>query len=174
MTNIAYISLGSNIENRYTHLSEAIDRIEANERISVLKQSSIYETAPVGIVDQSPFLNIVLKITTSLTADDLLTFLQLVETTGGRTREVRWGPRTIDLDILLFNKENINLEHLVVPHPRMLERSFVLIPFLEIEPSYTFSNGKSIDEYITELTDKEGVQKWKRSSGVDASEHSES
>nr|WP_090893189.1 2-amino-4-hydroxy-6-hydroxymethyldihydropteridine diphosphokinase [Evansella caseinilytica] len=163
----AFLSLGSNIEDRLAHLKEALELLEKDQEILLEKISSVYETAPVGYINQHPFLNVVVKITTSLKPFALLEHLQEIERAGGREREIRWGPRTIDLDILLYNNENINLEHLQIPHPRMFERGFVLIPFYEIEPGYQFSDGKSIVQYIEELTNKEGVQKWKSSFGED-------
>ena len=100
--------------------------------INVKTVSSIYETAPVGYVDQPSFLNIVVYIETSYSALEILKICQSIENELGRVREIRWGPRIIDLDILLFNNENIEVENLIVPHPRMFERAFVLVPLLEI------------------------------------------
>ncbi|MDQ0257889.1 2-amino-4-hydroxy-6-hydroxymethyldihydropteridine diphosphokinase [Evansella vedderi] len=171
--NEVYISLGSNMEDREGNLYTALEQLKRESQIQVMKVSSIYETAPVGYTDQSSFLNLVIKLETTFSPLELLDKLQEIEQFGGRKRVIRWGPRTIDLDILLFNHENINLEQLHVPHPRMFERGFVLIPFREIAPNYTFNDGTTIEQYIDQLTDKEGVQKWKSSSGEDASGHSE-
>ena len=172
MKNIAYLSLGSNIDEREENLKQSLEKLDCEESVSIIKTSSIYETAPVGYTDQSSFLNMVVKLETNLTPQELLEKTQFIELTGGRKRAIRWGPRTIDLDILLFNEENIILEHLIIPHPRMFERGFVLIPLQEIAPGLKY-NGKLIEQYIAELTDKEGVHKWKSSSGVDVSGLSE-
>ncbi|ADU28370.1 2-amino-4-hydroxy-6-hydroxymethyldihydropteridine diphosphokinase [Evansella cellulosilytica] len=171
---VAYLSLGSNIESRYDYLTFALKKLRENPNITIVKQSSIYETEPIGVINQAAFLNMAVKISTSYSPSSLLIALQKIEQQGNRTRDRRWGPRTIDLDILLFNKENINLEHLQIPHPRMYERAFVLVPLFEIEPSIVFNNGKTIASYIDQLTDKEGVRQWKISSGAGESEHSES
>lgn len=170
----AFLSLGSNMENRKEHLMNAIRTLEQDEHIKLVQSSSIYETDPVGVTDQAPFLNMVVELETSYNAKELLDKIQEIEQLGGRERVTRWGPRTIDLDILLFNRENINLEDLIVPHPRMRERGFVLIPLQEIAPQLTFNDGVSIETYIHQLTDKEGVRKWESPSGEGASGHSES
>jgi 2-amino-4-hydroxy-6-hydroxymethyldihydropteridine diphosphokinase len=176
MTNqiVGYLALGSNQGERESHLENAIIKLEEETDISIIKTSSIYETAPVGVTDQPVFLNMVVKFETSLDPIKLLNITQKVEKIGGREGKGTWGPRTIDLDILLLNDENIQLETLQVPHPRMLNRGFVLIPLKEVEPHLRLNAGRSIDEYINQLTDKEGVRKWKSSFGGDGFVRSES
>lgn len=132
MKQIAFIALGTNQGDCEQFLKTAIKMLDGNPHISLLDYSSIYETEPVGFTEQPKFLNMVIKIETSLTAFDLLEVTQKIEKDLGRKREIHWGPRTIDLDILLYNNENIMSEHLIVPHPRMFERAFVVIPLLEI------------------------------------------
>lgn len=132
--NIAYISIGSNIGDRLNHLTEAVRALHLHEGTTVAAVSSIYETEPVGFTDQADFLNMVVCVETSLEAQGLLGFCQKIEQELGRIRDIRWGPRTVDLDILLYNNDNIETENLIVPHPRMRERAFVLIPLLEIAP----------------------------------------
>ncbi|MBU9710488.1 2-amino-4-hydroxy-6-hydroxymethyldihydropteridine diphosphokinase [Evansella tamaricis] len=171
--NTVYLSLGSNIGDRHQHLMDAIEQIKLLPGCTVEKLSSVYETDPVGFADQTPFLNMVIKIETSLQPEELLNSTQKIEEYGGRTKTIRWGPRTIDLDILLYNNENIKLKHLEVPHPRMFKRGFVLIPLKEIEPNLIFSDGKPIERYIEELSEKEGVRKWRISYGEEGSELSE-
>ncbi|PYZ95404.1 2-amino-4-hydroxy-6-hydroxymethyldihydropteridine diphosphokinase [Alteribacter lacisalsi] len=165
----AWIGIGSNIGDRLSHISSAVDELKKNPEITFEKISSIYETDPVGYTDQNPFLNAVFRIDTSLSPLGLLDVLQKTEHGLGREREIRWGPRTIDLDILMYNDENIELERLIVPHPRMQERSFVLIPLKEIEPDLRLPGGTHIDTCLHDLSDKEGVRKWKKSSGADES-----
>lgn len=131
----AFISIGSNIGDRLKHLKEAVRALHSHEGISVLSVSSIYETEPVGYSDQADFLNLATGIETELSAHELLAVCQEIERELGRVRDVRWGPRTVDLDILLYNNDLIETEDLVVPHPRMHERAFVLIPLLEIAPA---------------------------------------
>lgn len=133
--NRAYIGLGSNLGDREQYLLHALERIEKNPKITITKVSSIYETFPVGITEQPLFLNMVIEIETSYTPIDLLNVLQKIEAEHGRRREIKWGPRTLDLDILLYNQENMKSERLIIPHPRMQERGFVLIPLHEINPT---------------------------------------
>jgi 2-amino-4-hydroxy-6-hydroxymethyldihydropteridine diphosphokinase len=161
MQHISYLALGSNQGERQDHLESALLNLAEESTISILASSSIYETAPVGMVDQPSFLNMVVKLQTSLTPIELLKATQRIEQTGGREQKGTWGPRTIDLDILLFNNENIDLESLQIPHPRMFERGFVLIPLRELEPDLRLNDSRSIDNYISQLTDKEGVRIWK-------------
>lgn len=156
MKNQAYISLGTNIGDREDFLQKAIHEIEQHVDIKVEQISSIYETDPVGYLDQDAFLNLVIKISTNLTPLELLEVTQNIEQNLGRKRELRWGPRTIDLDILLYNQENIEVEHLRIPHPRMFERSFVLIPLKEINPSLKVEN---------KLLEDKGVRLWKQKNG---------
>src|SRR5690606_22524062 len=99
----AYISLGSNIGDRFQHLKDAIQALHSNQGVSVQAVSSIYETAPVGYTDQADFLNVVVVIATQLSAQQLLEVCQRIEQQLGRVRDIRWGPRTVDLDILLYD-----------------------------------------------------------------------
>ncbi len=156
MNNQSYISLGTNIGDREGFLKKAIQEIGQHEEIIVEQVSSIYETDPVGYLDQDPFLNLVIKISTNLMPLQLLEVTQKIEHNLGRKRGLRWGPRTIDLDILLYNQENIEVEHLRIPHPRMFERSFVLIPLKEINPSFKVEN---------KLLEDKGVRLWKQKNG---------
>lgn len=165
---LAYIALGSNIEPREIYLQKAVEFLDEHESIQVKRQSSIYETEPVGYVDQEKFLNKVMEIETSLDAAELLAYCQSTEINLGRKRELKWGPRTIDLDILLYNQENINSEQLIVPHPRMQERAFVLIPLQEIHPAINIPLlNKSVSTILDEVSpqEKEGVMKWMPSNG---------
>jgi len=132
--NIAYIGLGSNLGDREQYLVKALERLEKNPKITITKMSSIYETFPIGITEQPLFLNMVIEIETIYSPIELLDLLQKIEAESGRKRDVKWGPRTLDLDILLYNQENMKSERLIVPHPRMQERGFVLIPLYEINP----------------------------------------
>ncbi|ACK63628.1 2-amino-4-hydroxy-6-hydroxymethyldihydropteridine diphosphokinase [Bacillus thuringiensis] len=165
MNNIAYIALGSNIGERYTYLTEAIQFLNKNPYIQVDDISSVYETEPVGYTDQSCFLNLVIKISTNLSPQELLKVTQKVENDLGRKREIRWGPRTIDLDILLYNQENIEAENLIVPHPRMFERAFVIVPLLEINQDIKQNISRS---QVEEMKRREGVTVWKQKNGEDA------
>lgn len=168
MKNDVYLALGSNIGDRESYLIKAIKRVNKNEYIQVENISSIYETDPVGFTDQAQFLNMVVKIKTDLSAIELLVELQKIEKELDRKREVKWGPRTLDLDILLFNHENIEAEELIVPHPRMQERAFVLIPLYELDKTVSIPTiEQPIKTIIDQLHDKEGVRIWKQKNGVD-------
>jgi 2-amino-4-hydroxy-6-hydroxymethyldihydropteridine diphosphokinase len=152
--------------DRLDYLNSAISSLNNHEQMEVVNVSSIYETDPVGFTEQSPFLNMVASIRTSLLPEDLLAECLKIELMLGRKREIRWGPRTMDLDILLYNQENIETEDLIIPHPRMKERAFVLIPLMEIASD--LSNHVFGDINIKELQEKEGVRLWKRKNGEDA------
>ncbi|WP_433746173.1 2-amino-4-hydroxy-6-hydroxymethyldihydropteridine diphosphokinase [Falsibacillus pallidus] len=166
MTNQAYLSLGSNIGAREAYLQKAIHSLHVHPEIRVEKISSIYETDPVGYTDQGNFLNMAIQVETSLTAEQLLSACLETELELGRKRDIKWGPRTIDLDILLYNNENIETEKLIIPHPRMAERAFVLIPLLEINPE-PLRNGAPFTQVLNEIPDKEGVRLWKQTNGED-------
>ncbi|TRZ36408.1 2-amino-4-hydroxy-6-hydroxymethyldihydropteridine diphosphokinase [Niallia circulans] len=162
MSNTAFLSLGSNIGERLENLREAVLMLEQNNSIEVVSVSSIYETDPVGYEEQEMFLNIAVQVRTLLSPFDLLGACQDIEQKLGRKRIIRWGPRTIDLDILLFNHENIESEKLIIPHPRMEERAFVLIPLIEIAPFVKVPNKSThLKESLELLHDKEGVRVWR-------------
>ncbi|ERG65646.1 MAG: 2-amino-4-hydroxy-6-hydroxymethyldihydropteridine diphosphokinase [Exiguobacterium chiriqhucha] len=129
-----YVALGSNIGERANYLAEAIQAMAVNG-LQVTKESSVYETAPVGYTDQPSFYNMVVEVEPSLSAEAALLQLQQIERDLGRERLFKNGPRTIDLDILVYNSEDIQSKQLTVPHPRMHERAFVLAPFAEIAPA---------------------------------------
>jgi 2-amino-4-hydroxy-6-hydroxymethyldihydropteridine diphosphokinase len=166
--NTAFIGLGSNMGDRYQYLMQANRLLGDLEKVSVVNVSSIYETDPVGYEDQNLFLNMVTEVKTDLTAEELLDACMTIEQMLDRKREIRWGPRTIDLDILLFNQENIETEKLIVPHPQMKSRAFVTIPLLEIKPDITFPvTGKPLVLCLDQLPDTEGVRIWKQKNGED-------
>lgn len=170
--NLAYISLGSNMGNRLEFLQEAVGLLNETKQIEVLKLSSVYETAPVGYVDQAAFLNIVVELKTLLTPHELLSKCNDIEDLLGRKRVVRWGPRTVDLDILLYNEENMKTEDLIIPHPRMAERGFVLVPLIEINPDVIDPRTKQAFSNLVH-DQKEGVHLWRKFDGVDAFVHFE-
>ncbi|MEK3888963.1 2-amino-4-hydroxy-6-hydroxymethyldihydropteridine diphosphokinase [Bacillus sp. FSL K6-3431] len=171
MIHTAYLSLGSNIGDREECLKLAVQSLRKNPNVNIEALSSIYETEPVGFIDQANFFNMAIKITTSLSAVGLLQLCLKVEEDLGRIREFRWGPRIIDLDILLYNKEDIETEALQIPHPRMTERAFVLIPLLEIDKNLKLPTSLiPLVEVLDEISDKEGVRLWKRIDGEGVSE----
>ena len=131
---LAYLGIGSNLGNRKKNINLAIEKINQIKSTKVTKISSIIETDPVSNIPQGKFLNAAIEINTSLLPNELLNNLQSIENELGRIRCVKNAPRTIDLDILVFNDQNINEENLVIPHPRMRQRDFVLVPLREIAP----------------------------------------
>lgn len=134
--NIAYLGLGSNVGDREEYLEQAIFLLEKNPKVEVLKRSSSLETeAEGGKGDQPMFINGALEIRTKLSPQELLNLTQEIETTLGREREIEWGPRTIDIDILLYNDDILSDDNLQIPHPLMHERLFVLKPLAEIVPN---------------------------------------
>ncbi|WP_238595660.1 2-amino-4-hydroxy-6-hydroxymethyldihydropteridine diphosphokinase [Loigolactobacillus backii] len=132
MMHDVYLSLGANLGDRKQALRKAIMALKKDSEISVRRLSSLYQTAPVGGVKQDDFYNCVLYLRTSLTPSALLVKLQQIEAAGKRQRKVHWGPRTIDLDILLYDNLKIKTQSLTIPHSQMHRRAFVLIPLLEI------------------------------------------
>ncbi len=129
-----YLSLGSNMGDRALYLVRAIGLLAADERLQLCRVSPVYETAPVGYTEQGPFLNLVLSLDTELVPEELLAIVQQVETSLGRVRTFRNAPRTMDIDLLLCGEETRQTPALTLPHPRMLERQFVLVPLARIAP----------------------------------------
>ena len=128
-TRRALLSLGSNVGDRWEHLRGAVAAMP-----DVVDVSTVYETAPVGGPDQGPYLNCVVRLQTDLSPKALLELCRGLEVEAGRVRRVRWGPRTLDVDILWVDGESVDEEDLTVPHPRMYERAFVLIPLRDVAP----------------------------------------
>ena len=127
----AFLGLGSNLGEKETFLREAVDSFQNLKAVS-----GIYETEPVGGPDQDSYLNIVIELDTDLGARELLEHAQMLEKRANRKREIRWGPRTLDVDVLWVEGEKVNEPDLIVPHPRMKERAFVMIPLGELEPQF--------------------------------------
>jgi 2-amino-4-hydroxy-6-hydroxymethyldihydropteridine diphosphokinase len=128
----AYLGLGSNVGERLEQLESAIKILDNVEGVQVSQISSVYETEPVGYVEQPNFLNLCVEVKTELTPQQLLQQCFYTEQQLHRVRDIRWGPRTLDVDILLYEDEIIEEENLIVPHPRMRERAFVLTPLNDI------------------------------------------
>ena len=159
--NKAYLLIGGNMGNREDYLSAARQRIEQNCG-KIVQQSSLYQTAAWGFEEQDAFLNQVLLIETNLHALPLLQKLLWIEEEIGRKRDSKYGPRIIDIDILLFNDEVISEEGLIVPHPQMQNRRFVLEPLNEIAANMMHPVlHKNIHQILAECTDKLAVQKFR-------------
>lgn len=132
--NIAYLGLGSNVGDREEYIDQAIFLLKKVPGLKVTRISSTYETEPEGVADQPPFLNAACEIETIHEPHKLLTVVQKIEDTLGREREIEWGPRTIDIDILLYGDQIISDDRLSIPHPLLHERLFALAPLSEIAP----------------------------------------
>lgn len=152
MTARAAIGIGSNLGDRATNIATAVAALA--ETGSLVRVSSLYETAPIGGPEQGNYLNAVAVVDTELTARELLERCLQIELEAGRERKERWGPRTLDLDILLFDDRVIDEEGLTVPHPRMTERRFVLEPLLEVWPDARLPDGTPLAEHVGAVADQ--------------------
>jgi len=130
----ATIGLGSNLGDREANLRQALEHLAQTPETAVVRASSLYDTEPVGVEEQPHFLNAVAQLETQLTAQQLLWNLKLIERRLGRVRTQRWGPRTIDLDLLLYEDLVLDEDDLQIPHPELAKRSFVLVPLVELDP----------------------------------------
>lgn len=155
----ALIGLGSNVDDRVRNLEEAVSRLAAAPAIEIVHRSYLYETEPVGGPPQKKFLNAVVSIETVLEPRDLLRVLQSIEDALGRRREERSGPRTLDLDILFYGSVEINENGLIVPHPRVRERAFVLVPLADIAPDFVHPGcGLRISTLLERVEGRSGVK----------------
>ena len=151
---IVYLGFGSNLGDRAENILQAVQSLKANGLI-IHRLSSIIETDPVGGPAQGKFLNAVCKIGTSLSPEALLAVIHKIEKGLGRTRTIRNGPRTIDIDILLFDRLSVNTARLAIPHPKMLERDFVLRPLTEIAPELVLQLTSSSTRHESHRNKKE-------------------
>lgn len=159
MSERAYLALGSNIGDRIGYLRRALAALEEQPKIRLAAVSSVYETKPVGFTNQADFINIVIAIDTSLEPDVLLDVTQHIEQMLHRKRDIRWGPRTLDIDIILYGEAVVTETELTIPHPRMVERAFVLVPLMELAPHLVVpGTGKSVSQLMENVAGKEGVQ----------------
>jgi len=147
-----YIALGSNLANPLHQVQSALNALAELPQTTLIATSSLYRTPPLGPQDQPDYLNAVVALDTDLSAENLLDHTQKIELEHGRVRkDERWGPRTLDLDILLFGDEIINTERLTVPHYDMKNRQFMLYPLAEIAPELRFPSGESLQTVIAQL-----------------------
>lgn len=150
---IVFIGLGSNLGDSIGQLTSAIEAIGALPHTELMKTSSFYRSAPMGPSDQPDYVNAVMQIRTPLAPQALLEALQHIEQTHGRERKgERWGPRTLDLDILLYGKETINTDTLTVPHYGMAHREFVMVPLFEIAQQMIMPDGKPISQWVAQCS----------------------
>ena len=155
---VAYIGLGSNLEQPLEQVQTALSELDELPQTRLLQSSSLYRSDPMGPADQPDYINAVAAVETSLTPDELLSELQNLEATHQRVRKERWGPRTLDLDLLLYGNVCINSEHLTVPHPGLSERNFVLMPLFEIAPDLILPDNRTLSELV-EHCSQAGLQR---------------
>ncbi|WP_339312205.1 2-amino-4-hydroxy-6-hydroxymethyldihydropteridine diphosphokinase [Paenibacillus sp. FSL M7-0896] len=158
----AYIALGANLGDRQGTLREALHRLELHDKIEVMRTSRVYETEPVGYLDQPQFLNMAAVLRTTLAPEELLHVMLDTETQLGRVRDVRYGPRTVDLDLLWVEGLTLDTPDLTLPHPRMLERAFVLLPLSDILSQNEESSGfrRLITTALQDIDGKAGIRLW--------------
>jgi len=141
----AYIALGSNLDDPIEHINNALHDISTIPKTKHIKTSKFYRSHPLGEQEQPDYVNVVAAYETELSAHELLDHLQRIEQAHGRTRSTkRWGPRTLDLDLVLFGEQMINTTRLIVPHPGLCKRNFVLYPLADLDPLLVLPNGKTL------------------------------
>lgn len=154
MSGRAFLSLGANLGDRKATIGAALHALEEGGA-RMIRRSSFYETAPVGKTDQPWFLNMAVEVESALSPRDLLALCERVEHALGRVRTERWGPRPIDIDILMYDGVATATPELVLPHPRMTERAFVLLPLLEIAPDATLPDGRPVRAFLDNVSDQD-------------------
>lgn len=153
----AFIGLGSNVGERLLFLQRAVKHLGATAGVQVLNVSSVYETEPVGPAAQAWFFNAAVEIDTRLCPPALLTSTQAIEHALGRVATYRWGPRTIDLDILLYGNRRVKTADLEIPHPELCNRVFVMLPLLELAPTVALPDGARISGCLSRLLHSQQV-----------------
>lgn len=148
---IAYVGLGANLGSRESTLRRAIELLGQADDVDVLAVSQLRETEPVGVLDQPPFLNGAVAVETTRAPRELLDLLLEIERSLGRVREERWGPRTVDLDLLVYGDEVVDEPGLRVPHPRLHERRFALEPLAELDPQLEVPGRGSVSQLLAEI-----------------------
>ena len=166
---ICYIALGSNIEDRIGYLAFAVSQLRQIPGVSVKTVSPVYETQPIGGPEQGPYLNAVVKIETGMAPKKLLAHCQRIEQLAHRVREERWGPRTLDVDIIMAGNEISEDAELTLPHPRAHERAFVLVPLRDIEKHLVLPKSGSISDLLAHMSTV-GVVKFAAASMIDGTD----
>ena len=150
--NTAYIGLGSNLDNPLEQINSALQALKQLPDCNNLRCSEMYGSKAVGPGDQPDYVNAAVAIDTQLDPFELLHQLQAIENSHGRQRSIRWGARTLDLDLLLYEQQQINSEELELPHPEILNRNFVLYPLNDLNPDLVFPNGQSLTSIIEQCS----------------------
>lgn len=167
----ALVGMGANLGDRFATLAAVLQRLAARQGVSAVESSPVYETDPVGEIEQPKFLNLVAGLETILSPEELLDALLETERQFGRIRLARWGPRTLDLDLLAYEKETRATSSLTLPHPRMLERSFVIIPLRELldRPRFQIEAWNELRRQIALPISAEGISPFQPLHGKEAS-----
>jgi len=161
MDHAIYLALGTNLGNRLVNLRTAVAVL--TPAVTVLAESPVYETLPWGVIDQPDFLNMILKGKTHLAPPALLAYLKHLEIQLGRASSIRYGPRLIDVDILFYDDLVLSTSELILPHPRLHERAFVLVPLADLAPDFVHpAFGKSV-RALLEAVDTTGVKRYEQS-----------
>jgi dihydroneopterin aldolase/2-amino-4-hydroxy-6-hydroxymethyldihydropteridine diphosphokinase len=160
MLHTAYIGIGSNLESPAENCLKAIEHLQAHSEVTLIARSCLYQSEPFGITDQNWFVNCAVQLTTALSPEELLQECLSIEQKMGRTRSEKWGPRIIDLDILFYDDLILKQERLEIPHPGIVERSFVLAPMCEIAPEFIHPElKKSAQTLLTEIMNPQQVNR---------------
>ena len=160
---ITYLGLGGNLGDRMQALAEALELLDRTPGLLRVSCSAVYETEPWGVAEQPHFLNLVAGYETTLPPADLLDACKAVERNVGREQSYRWGPRLIDVDVLLYGDQQVNITdpHLEIPHPRLAERAFVLVPLAELAPDAVVPPGNApVRRLLSVVSGKDGVARW--------------
>ena len=147
-----FLGLGSNVGDREFYLRTAIEHLQSDADVHVENQSAVIETEPFGDIEQRAFLNQVIQVATDCEPEQLLTKCLVIDQSQGRIRKEKWGPRSLDIDILFFESLQVNVQNLTIPHPEVHKRDFMLLPLLEIAPTFVHPTlRQSIDEMLGAL-----------------------
>jgi 2-amino-4-hydroxy-6-hydroxymethyldihydropteridine diphosphokinase len=161
VTGKIFLLLGSNLGDREKYLTDALQQLEV-QQLKILKYSSVYSTEPWGMTEQDGFLNVAVQMESEMNAFEILEHVQKVELNLGKEKIIKWGPRTIDIDLLYFNGEIIETDKLVVPHPEIQNRSFTLVPMIDLDPDFVHPVlKKSQVQLLNECTDSLAVTRFR-------------
>lgn len=152
-----FIGVGSNLGDKLKNINRALELLVSSSEVIITNRSSLYNTEPVGYKEQDWFLNMVVEIETSLTPRELLRHLITIENKMGRQREIHWGPRIIDLDILIYGQLKMKGTDLQLPHPRLEERAFVIVPLAEISPGLLLPSGRKASDLAGQLSKSQQI-----------------